>query len=729
MLEIKYDEKQQLFMLSNGSISYILGIEKNRYLRHAYFGKYIKSYNGSNAPLFYDRGFCSNPVESDRTFSLDTLLAEYPDFNQGDFRNPAYIIQTKDGKRVSRFYYSGFSIIDGKEKLAGLPSVYAENTDEAKTLRIVLKDTIMQASIYLYYTILAKYDVVCRHAEIVNQGEADIYIDRLMSFSLDFAGCDYDVMTLSGAHLNEKNINRRALCSDSIVMESIRGTSSPQATPFVALMEKDANEDRGNVWAANFIYSGDFQASVQVGQYKTTRMQIGMNSTTFGWHLSSGEKFVSPESVLVYSDKGLNGMSQIFHGLYRHQLCRGKYKEALRPVLLNSWEAYQFDVDEAKCLNLARQAKELGIELFVLDDGWFKNRCADTQGLGDWLEDREKFPHGLKSLAEKLNNEGIAFGIWFEPEMVSAGSELYRNHPDWIIRSQNYKPILSRYQYVLDLSNPQVCQYVIDRLSDILHSVNVSYVKWDMNRHLTDLGSAYLDDKQQKELSHRYVLGLYYIMETLTQNFPNVLFESCSSGGGRYDAGMLHYMPQTWASDNTDAVCRLKIQYGTSMLFPPITMGSHVSIVPNHQVGRITSLNMRFAVAMAGNLGYELDLNKLDEAEKAEIKRQISWYKNIREITQKGTFYRMESPFERNTVSWCFVSEDETKIVCCYYQILAEPIYTNPVLKLKGLKENALYRLNGQDKIFSGSELMYAGLTVPKIEGDFYSEIYILQRI
>lgn len=729
MLEIKYDDKRQLFILSNGSISYILGIEKGRYLKHLYFGRYIKSYNGSNEPLFYDRGFCANPIASDRNFSLDTLLAEYPDFNEGDFRNPAYIIRTKDGRRVSRFYYDGFFITDGKDVLEGLPSVYVNEEHEAKTLCIVLKDDVMQAEILLYYTIFAGYDAVCRHTEIVNHNENGIYIDRLMSFSLDFADCDYDVMTLTGAHLYEKNINRRAVNSDSIVMESIRGTSSPQATPFVALMEKETGEDRGSVWAFNFIYSGDFQASVQVGQYKTARVQIGMNPTTFGWHLAKGEKFVSPESVLVYTDKGLNKMSQIFHALYRNQLCRGRYKEKVRPVLLNSWEACHFDVDEKKCLDLARQAKDLGIELFVLDDGWFKNRHTDTQGLGDWLEDREKFPHGLKALAEKLNAKGISFGLWFEPEMVSVQSDLYENHPDWIIRSADYEPVLSRCQYVLDLSNPAVCRYIIDRISGILSNVNISYVKWDMNRHLTDLGSAYLSAGRQKELSHRYVLGLYHIMDVLTRNFPDVLFESCSSGGGRYDAGMLFYMPQTWASDNTDAVCRLKIQYGTSMLFPPITMGSHVSIVPNHQVGRITPLKMRFAVAMAGNLGYELDLDKLSKAEKAEIKAQISWYKSVREITQKGIFYRIDSPFAKNTASWCFVTKDKRKAVCCYYQVLAEPVYKNTVLKLKGLNKDGMYRLNGQSRIFSGSELMYAGLTVPKIEGDFYSDIYVLEQV
>ena len=432
--------------------------------------------------------------------------------------------------------------------------------------------------------------------------------------------------------------------------------------------------------------------------------------------------------MLVYTDKGLNTMSQIFHKLYRNQLCRGLYKEKARPILLNSWEACHFEVNEDNCLDLARQAGELGIELFVLDDGWFKNRCDDTQGLGDWLEDEEKFSHGLKTLAQKIKEKGLLFGLWFEPEMISKNSELYKNHSDWVIRSMDYEPILSRCQYVLDLSNIEVCNYLVEKIANILENVEISYVKWDMNRHLTDLGSAYLNSKEQKELSHRYVLGLYYILEKLTQRFKNVLFESCSSGGGRYDAGMLYYMPQTWASDNTDAICRLKIQYGTSILFPAITMGSHVSIVPNHQVGRITPLKTRFAVASSGNLGYELDLNKLNDEEKEEIKKQVAWYKQYRDVIQKGTFYRIKSPFNGNDISWNIISEDKNTVICYFHQVLVEPIYRNLILKLKGLQEDALYNLVGTDKVFSGSELMYAGLMIPKIEEDFYSNIYVFKK-
>lgn len=727
-MEIKYNKQENTFLLGNGRISYAFSVEKNNYLMHRYFGRYLGNYGGINQPYFYDRGFASNPVLDERTFSLDTLPQEYPDMNQGDFRNPAYVIQTDDGRRVTRFYYKDYRIIQGKPKLTGLPSIYTEEKEEAMTLCVILEDKTMESQIILYYTIFRDYDAVCRHVEVVNTGEQELYLERLMSMSIDFPGTDYDVLTMTGGHMNEKNMNRRPVNSDFIVAESIRGCSSPQATPCIVLMEKEAGESHGEVWGANFIYSGDFQAVVQAGQYKSTRVQMGMNSLTFGWSLKKNERFVAPETVLVYSDKGLNGMSQTFHDLYRKRLCRGIYREKVRPILLNSWEAFTFDVNEEKCLSLAKEAAKLGVELFVVDDGWFKNRSNDRKALGDWTTDREKFPRGIGWLAQAIRSEGMELGIWFEPEMVSPDSDLYRSHPDWVIRSPYYDPVLSRCQYVLDLSNPTVCDYVIQSVSEILEEAEITYVKWDMNRHITDLGSFYLEGKKQRELSHRYILGLYSILETLNQKFPEVLFEGCSSGGGRYDAGMLYYMPQTWTSDNTDAVCRMKIQYGTSVLFPPVTMGAHVSVSPNLQVGRGTSLDTRFAVAMSGNLGYEMDVRHLPEAEKEEIKRQIAFYKEIREVIQKGKFYRLLNPQEGNIAAWNFISEDENTVIYCYFQILSEVVRANIPVKLKGLREGNLYRLQQDGSCYGGDELMYAGVTTPPVMKDFSSHVYIFKR-
>lgn len=680
-MEIKYNKPENTFMLNNGRISYAFSVEQNRYLMHRYFGRSIRDCSKISQPYFFDRGFCSNPIPEERIFSLDSLPQEYPDMNQGDFRSPAYVIGTADGRRVTRFYYKDHKIMKGKPELAGLPSVYTEDESEAMTLCISLKDDVMNAGIELYYTIFRDHDAICRHVEVVNQGDQELYLERLMSMSMDLPGTDYDVLTMTGGHKDEKNMNRRSLCSDAVVAESIRGASSPQATPCLILMEKEAGESYGQVWGANLVYSGDFQAVAQVGQYKSTRVQMGMNPLTFGWHLKAQERFVSPETVLVYSGEGLNGMSQTFHSLYRNRLCRGMYRDKIRPVLLNGWEAFGFEVDEKKCLSLAKEAAKLGVELFVVDDGWFKNRVDDRKALGDWVEDRKKFPGGICQLAKTIREDGMEFGIWFEPEMLSPDSDLYRQHPDWAIRSPRYEPVLSRHQYVLDLSNPDVCDYVVRSMSGLLEAAEITYVKWDMNRHITDLGSYYLEENRQRELSHRYMLGLYSILERLNEKFPEVLFEGCSSGGGRYDAGMLYYMPQTWASDNSDAVCRMKIQYGTSILFPPVTMGAHVSVVPNLQVGRVTPLDTRFAVAMAGNLGYEMDFCHLPEEEKEEIRKQIVFYKSIREVIQKGRFYRLLNPQEGNRAAWNFVSEDGNTVIYCYYQILSEAVRVNPPVR------------------------------------------------
>lgn len=722
-------EQDNTFILSNDEITYSFSIEKQRYLRHRYFGKRINASTNINQPYFFDRGFCSNPFPDERDFSLDTLFQEYPDMNQGDFRSPAYVIQTEDGKRVTRFFYKGYEIIKGKPPLNGLPAIYAENDEEAATLCITLEDEYLKAKINLYYTIFKDFAAICRHVEVVNSGKQNLYLERLMAMSMDFAGTDYDVLTLSGSHINEKNINRRHISADTIVIDSNRGASSPQETPAIFLMEREATENFGQVWGFNFVYSGDFQAVVQTGQYNSIRVQMGMNPLTFGWSLKENESFVSPETVMVYSDEGMNKMSQTFHNMYRKRLCRGVYREKIRPILINSWEAFCFDVDEEKCLSLAKKASDLGIELFVLDDGWFKNRVCDKNALGDWVEDENKFPNGIEHLVKEINKMGMQVGIWFEPEMVSPNSDLYRKHSDWIIRSQNYEPILSRCQYVLDLSNPEVCDYVINSLSKVLGKTNVTYVKWDMNRHITDLGSYYLEKDKQRELSHRYMLGLYHILDELNKRFPNVLFEGCSSGGGRFDAGMLYYMPQTWTSDNTDAVCRMKIQYGTSLLFPPITMGAHVSAVPNHQVGRITPLQTRFIVAMSGNLGYEMDLAQISDEEKEAIKEQIAFYKSIREVIQKGSFYRLKNPQNGNEAAWNFVSENKKTVIYCYFKILAEPLRVNTPVRLKGLDENGIYKSKTSGICYGGDELMYAGIVSKPILEDFTSYVYVLEKV
>lgn len=726
-MQISFEEEQQVFHLYNDKISYVIQVEKQRYLKHCYYGKRIKRWRGGIKDYYYDRGFCANPVEEDRTFSLDTQLREFPESGQGDFRSPAYELEDRNGDKNARFFYNGYRILEGKIVPDGLPHVYTEADTEAMTLEITLQDKVRNQRILLYYTIYEDA-VVTRFAKWINDGTEPIEICRFLSMSMDLPTQEYDVLTLAGAHTEEKNVYRRPLCADSVTIDSSRGTSSPQATPFIGLLSPGTTEEQGEVLGVNLIYSGNFYGCVQCGQYGTTRVQLGINPYQFGWQLSSGASFCTPEAVLVYSANGLAGMSNTFHRLYRTRLCRRWYRDRERPVLLNSWEGMYFEINEEKMLTLAEEAAGLGIELLVMDDGWFKGRNTDTTSLGDWTEDKEKFPDGLQSLAEKVKQKGIDFGIWFEPEMISKESDLYREHPDWVIRSSLYEPTLSRHQLVLDLSNPAVCEYLIDAVNKVLAPGNISYVKWDMNRHLTDLGSAYLDRKNQNELSHRYVLGLYRVMETLTERFPQVLFESCSSGGGRFDAGMLYYMPQTWTSDNTDAVCRLKIQHGTSFLFPTVTMGAHVSACPNHQVGRTTPLATRFAVAAAGNLGYELDLKKLSKEEKKEVKEQIAEYKRRRRTVQFGTYYRLADPFQENQSAWNIVSEDGTEVIFTHVQVLARSAYRIPVIRLKGLNPDAVYTDCETGQEYGGDELMYAGIRIPRIRQDFSSTTIVLRK-
>ena len=726
-MQISFEEEQQVFHLYNDKISYVIQVEKQRYLKHCYYGKRIKRWRGGIKDYYYDRGFCANPVEEDRTFSLDTQLREFPESGQGDFRSPAYELEDRNGDKNARFFYNGYRILEGKIAPDGLPHVYTEADTEAMTLEITLQDKVRNQRILLYYTIYEDA-VVTRFAKWINDGTEPIEICRFLSMSMDLPTQEYDVLTLAGAHTEEKNVYRRPLCADSVTIDSSRGTSSPQATPFIGLLSPGTTEEQGEVLGVNLIYSGNFYGCVQCGQYGTTRVQLGINPYQFGWQLSSGASFCTPEAVLVYSANGLAGMSNTFHRLYRTRLCRGWYRDRERPVLLNSWEGMYFEINEEKMLMLAEEAAGLGIELLVMDDGWFKGRNTDTTSLGDWTEDKKKFPDGLQSLAEKVKQKGIDFGIWFEPEMISKESDLYREHPDWVIRSSLYEPTLSRHQLVLDLSNPAVCEYLVDAVNKVLAPGNISYVKWDMNRHLTDLGSAYLDRKNQNELSHRYVLGLYRVMETLTERFPQVLFESCSSGGGRFDAGMLYYMPQTWTSDNTDAVCRLKIQHGTSFLFPTVTMGAHVSACPNHQVGRTTPLATRFAVAAAGNLGYELDLKKLSKEEKKEVKEQIAEYKRRRRTVQFGTYYRLADPFQENQSAWNIVSEDGMEVIFTHVQVLARSAYRVPVIRLKGLDPDAVYTDCETGQEYGGDELMYAGIRIPRIRQDFSSTTIVLRK-
>ncbi|MBD1380316.1 alpha-galactosidase [Metabacillus arenae] len=730
-MAIIFEEKQNIFHLQANDTSYVMQIIRDGYLSHLYWGRKINQYNHSNKLQFVDRAFSGNPYPSiDRTFSLDTLPQEYPGYGNTDYRNPAYQLQLDNGTTVTDLRYKSHVIYKGKPALEGLPAVYAEDKNEAETLEITLEDQIADISVLLTYTVYEQRNVITRTAKIINTGSASVDLKRALSVNIDFRDADFDFLHLPGAWGRERHIERQPLRSGIQSVESRRGASSHQHNPFVALLRKGTNEDNGEVFGLNLVYSGNFLAQAEVDQFNNTRVSLGINPFDFNWKLNPGESFQCPEAVMVYSHEGLGGMSRTFHDLYRTRLCRGTFRDKERPILINNWEATYFDFNADKIEQIAKAGKELGIELFVLDDGWFGKRDDDTSSLGDWFVDKGKLPSGLEDLVNRVRNMDMEFGLWFEPEMISVNSDLYRKHPDWCLHVPNRTRSESRNQLVLDFSRKDVCDEMIKMVSDILASCPITYVKWDMNRHMTEIGSAILPPDQQRETAHRYMLGLYRVMDEITAAFPHVLFESCSGGGGRFDPGILYYMPQTWTSDNTDAISRLKIQYGTSLVYPISSMGSHVSDIPNHQVHRYTSLDIRGDAAMSGNLGYELDLSKLTEKEKEVVKKQVSTYKEIRKLIQFGDFYRLISPFENNEAAWAFINKDKDEAIVFYFRLLSEANSPFESFKVKGLDPLKSYKVENTNDIYGGDELEFVGLSVPtELNGDFQSHVWRLKAL
>jgi alpha-galactosidase len=727
-MSIIFDKDLKLFHLQAGNTSYVIKLLNDKYLVHAYWGKKLRKVNPDNFIKYHDvRAFSPNPDMEDRALTFDTLPLEYPTYGASDYRNPALIVQHTDGSTISRLIYKSHRIIKGKAAIKGLPATYICSEDEADSLEIDLVDDISGLKVILTYSAFRDVDVITRSAFIVNEGNSNLKILKALSMSLDFCHNEFDFLQLPGAWARERHIERRALMSGMQSVESRRGASSHQNNPFVALLSKNSTEDKGEAYGFNLVYSGNFTAQVEVDQLKNSRVSLGINPFDFSWLLEPGEAFQAPEAVMVYSAQGLGHMSRTYHKLYRTRLCRGNYKEKARPILINNWEATYFDFNAERIEDIAKAAAPLGIELFVLDDGWFGKRDNDKSSLGDWIVDKKKLPEGLKDLGERVNKLGLKFGLWFEPEMISKDSELYRTHPDWCLHVNGRYRSEGRNQLILDLSRDEVCEYVINSVSKILSSAPISYVKWDMNRHMTEVGSAALSPDRQRETAHRYMLGLYKVLEKIVTAFPEVLFESCSGGGGRFDPGILYYMPQTWTSDDTDAIERLKIQYGTSIVYPASTMCAHVSAVPNHQIHRVTPFETRGNVAMSGNFGYELDLTKLTEEEKILVKNQVDLYKQLRDLIQFGDIYRLLNPFEGNETSWMFVSEDKKEAFVAYFRTLHVPNAAVTRLKLKGLEDNFEYEIIGEDKLVGGDELMYAGFNVPELKGDYQSKIWRLK--
>ena len=726
---IIFNKENRLFHIKSKKTSYVMRVLETGHLINLYWGRKINSNKIDYVVKKRQCGSFLADLDNVDALHLEIIPQEYPSYGNPDLRSPAVQIKLANGTTVTDFRYYSHEIYNGKKALQGLPATYVENEDEAETLEITLKDELAGLRVILSYTVFKNYDVITRSCKVVNDSKEEVDVLRALSANVDFRHSDFDLIQLSGSWARERHIIRTPLRNGGQCVESRRGASSHAQNPFIALVSKDTTEDKGEVYGFNLVYSGNFLANVEVDMHSNARAQIGINPFDFTWNLEAGDEFQTPEAVMVYSPNGLTEMSHIYHDLYRERLCRGTHRDKERPILINNWEATYFDFNNEKIKDIAKESSNLGIELFVLDDGWFGERNNDDCSLGDWFVNEEKLKGGLSSLVKDINEMGMQFGLWFEPEMISPKSKLYEEHPDWCIHIEGRVRSEARKQLILDLSREEVCDAVIEMLTNVLKSAPISYVKWDMNRNMTEIGSPAWPAKKQKEVAHRYMLGLYKILENITTNFPNILFESCSGGGGRFDGGMLYYMPQTWTSDDTDAIERLKIQEGTSLVYPVSTMGSHVSAVPNHQVHRITPLHTRGVVAMAGSFGYELDITKMTDEEKEEVKSQVKFYKNIRKTIQFGDLYRLKSAFDSNEAAWMNISKDGNNLVVSYVKKYAEANVLPKRLKLKALDENSLYEISETGEVFGGDELMYIGLEIGELNGDYQARSWTLRRI
>ncbi len=827
---IQFIEDQKLFRLSAGDVEYVIGIADDKYVGHVYFGKRLDDDRCGYLMRTGESPFVPSENLREKCSFADTFPTEYAAWGVGDYRQSSLRVRTEAGYRGCELHYAGYRILDGKPGLPGLPATFCRGEDVepgrtaaeqtvaehkaaadaadvragsagktaraagGQTLEIDLRDEVIGLKVTLRYSIFDDSRAVIRSTELFNESGSTIYVEKVLSASFDMdisdrnlcgglvgRGCGgagigsgsdsgMDMLTLHGSWARERHVNRRPVTLGRQMVSSFRGESGHQDHPFIAVMDRDAGQDQGDVYAMHFVYSGNFTAEAELNQFGSLRMMMGINPEGFEWALRPGETFTAPEVVCVYSDEGLGKMTRTLHDLYRNHLIRSPYLHKKRPILINNWEATYFKFNADKLADIAREAKKRGIEMLVMDDGWFGKRDSDNCSLGDWVVNEEKLGCSLKELVDRVKAEGLKFGIWFEPEMISPDSDLYRQHPDWAIRLPGRTPTQSRAQYVLDLSRPEVREYVYGCVAKILHSADISYVKWDSNRQLTDPGSSYLAGDQQGELAHRFTLGIYELQERLLAEFPDLLLENCCGGGARFDPGMLYYSPQIWCSDDTDAVERLEIQEGTAMLYPLGTMGAHVSDCPNHAVGRTTPFKTRGHVALAGTFGYELDITKISEADQEEIESQVAMYHRFADLNREGDYYRIASWAENGVLDcWQVVAKDRSEAIVTFVQVLGKPNRHSRRIRLKGLDPDADYAVEeytgearkeageagaagtsavgtaeaGADakavqedganekkgRIYSGRLLMNAGLLVPPKWGDFASELMYLKKI
>lgn len=720
-MAITFNETTRIFTLTTAHTTYQMQADAQGYLLHLYYG--ARTAGEMDYLLNYgDRGFSGNPnsAGNDRTYSLDALPQEYPSLGTGDFRNYALNIENADGSQCCNPVYITHEIEAGKYTLKGLPFVRAEE-NEAETLKIILEDPVTKVELHLLYGVLEKEDIITRSVIIKNAGKAPVTVKKAQSACLDFLHGDYDLIKFHGRHAMERNMERMPVSHESIRIGSRRGTSSHQYNPGVILAGKNTNEDSGSCYGMLFVYSGNFLVEAEKDQYDQTRIQMGLTDELFAYPLEAGAEFTAPEVILSYTNKGLSRLSQQYHHCIMNHICQGKYVHANRPVLINSWEAAYFDFTGDTIVELAKEAKALGIDMVVMDDGWFGKRNDDNSSLGDWYVNEEKLGGTLTKLIERVNAEGVKFGIWIEPEMVSEDSDLYREHPDWAITIPGRKPVRSRNQLVLDFSRKEVRDEIFKRICAVLDQGNVEYIKWDMNRSLADIYAP--------NVTYDYVLGVYDFLEKLTNRYPDILIEGCSGGGGRFDAGMLYYAPQIWCSDNTDAINRTRIQYGTSFFYPVAAMGSHVSAVPNHQTGRVTSMHTRGVAAMSGTFGYELNPALLNAKEKAEIRAQLAQYREYQELIREGDYYRLSNPFQDNFAAWMVVSDDRSKALVSVIRLTAEANPPAAYVTLKGMEEDAFYREKTTGKVYPGAALMEAGILLPAAVSEYEAYQIALERV
>ena len=723
-MSVTFNEEKKIFRLDTEKSTYVMGVSPEGFLGHIYYGDRLFMEADNYLLRMEEPPYTPSVNKREKSAFLDFFPMEYPTGGIGDYRESCLNIRNAAGNMGCELHYTGHEIYKGKKGLKGLPASFATE-DEAETLEITLKDADLDLEVVLSYTAFEKENVITRSVRVQNQGKEDLRIEKILSACLDMDNENFSMLSLHGTWARERHIQTGELHYGKQVISSARGESSHQEHPFIALVTNGTEQENGKVYAMHFVYSGNFMAETELCQFDNLRMTMGINPEEFSWLLTPGEEFQAPEVVIVYSGNGLGAMTRSYHDFYRNHLIRSKFKYEKRPILINNWEATYFDFNTDKLLDIAREAKKCGIEMLVMDDGWFGKRNSDNCSLGDWKVNEEKITGGLKHLVDEVNKIGLQFGIWFEPEMISPDSDLYRAHPDWAIQIQGREATQSRNQYVLDFSRPEVRDYAYECVASVLRSANIAYVKWDMNRQLSDLGSSYLPKERQQEIFHRYVLGVYELQERLVTEFPDLLLENCSGGGARFDPGMLYYSPQIWCSDNTDAVERLMIQEGSALIYPLSVIGAHVSDCPNHSVGRVTPFETRGHVALAGTFGYELDITKIPEEDRALIPEQTATYNKYRHLIQQGEYYRIASYRENHKYDcWALSSQDKKEVLVTYVQVLGVPNSHSRKVFLRGFDPKVTYRLEGTEETYTGEMLMKGGFLMKDFWGDFKSRLY-----